>query len=182
MKGIRFLASFLFLLGGILLIFVFTRPYNPVSAPVSCRACKCAKAPDKCISECNSPKMCDIMCAQQCQTQKMEVGRSPELTQEFNDLNAQYFGGGLNNAEVDLSDQKEDDWIGLTTPCGDGKYCILINTRLAPAPREREWVEVHEMCHLYVYEKGTPESVSHGPEWQACMLKLAEKGAFRDIW
>lgn len=154
----------------------------PISA--ICHVCKCQKSPDKCINECNSPKVCDIMCASQCQSQKSVVGRSPELQQEFEDLNAAYFGGSLTKVEVDLSDQKEDDWIGLTTPCGNGKYCILINAQLTPAPKEREWVLLHETCHVYVYinEKGTPESDPHGQEWQSCMLNLAEKGAFKNIW
>lgn len=152
------------------------------SSSVICHACKCEKPPDKCVNECNSPKICVIMCASQCDGQKSVVGRSPDLTQEFEDLNAKYFGGSLNNVEVDLSNQKEDDWIGLTTPCGDGKYCILINTWLTPAPKEREWVLLHETCHVYIYEKETPENDSHGPEWQTCMLNLAEKGAFKNIW
>ncbi len=34
----------------------------------------------------------------------------------------------------------------------------------------------HESCHIVTYGFG------HGPEWQKCMLNLAEEGAFADVW
>lgn len=46
---------------------------------------------------------------------------------------------------------------------------------------------LHESCHIKVWEKYENRGVvygggEHGPEWQACMLNLAEQGAFKDIW
>lgn len=46
----------------------------------------------------------------------------------------------------------------------------------------------HEACHIERWEarqaEGLPERVSneHGSDWQRCMLSLAERGAFADIW
>lgn len=50
---------------------------------------------------------------------------------------------------------------------------------------ERESV-LHESCHIKEWEiyekKGSSYGGGHGPEWQGCMLDLAKKGAFSDIW
>lgn len=150
--------------------------------PAYCHACPCGREAAKCINECNSPKMCTIMCADKCNTKKMansKTGGSPELQQEFEDTNARFFGGALPATAVYLSNQVEDDWIGETTKDPNGVFDIEIDEPLAPAVREQEWVLRHEMCHVATWgEKET----AHGAAWQECMVTLANKGAFTNVW
>ena len=185
MNGLRGIKIPLFCTLFFLLILVavlLAIPINESSPPRAvCHTCVCKQEATKCIRVCNSPTTCPIMCATQCQHQHLSSsGRSPDLTQLFSGINSIYFGGSL-RATVYLTNQKENSWMGDTSICGDKIYCILVNEQLTPAEREREWTVLHEACHVYTLQKGIDE-VSHGPEWQACMLNLADKGAFRGIW
>jgi len=38
----------------------------------------------------------------------------------------------------------------------------------------------HEMCHIKLWDDDTGDD--HGPNFQACMTDLADRGAFRDWW
>ena len=144
-----------------------------------CHACRCGKEATKCINECNSPKICTIMCADKCNEKMSTLGAAPDLQWEFDETNVRYFGGSLPKTTVYRSHQKENEWIGITSPCGVKQYCIEINTRLAPAPREQDFTLMHEICHVktFISDNGT-----HGPLWEQCMLDLANKGAFTGIW
>lgn len=181
-KFAGFLALFLTVSAVIVgIVLALARPITPKpkAKPAYCHACQCGKIATKCINECNSPKTCVIMCANQCNEKKMSVGKSPELQEDSNLINARFFGSSLPKITVYISNQKEDDWIGLTVQCGKNAYCITINTILAPAPREQQWVLRHEECHVATFTINEP---AHGDKWEECMINLADKGAFVGVW
>lgn len=55
--------------------------------------------------------------------------------------------------------------------------------KIALATRDRKYDRVwrftllHECCHLAL-----PAGAAHGPKFQALMLDLAQRGAFKDLW
>jgi hypothetical protein len=109
------------------------------------------------------------------------------LYQSDNEL---YFNNQLPPADVKEEDLELDPdgmkYYGQTWhPKGSHDYAIRIN------PFDDEVTEeetmLHEVCHVSVMENemAAGEEVKenyHGPEFQDCMLTLAKKGAFRDLW
>jgi hypothetical protein len=59
------------------------------------------------------------------------------------------------------------------------RYVIHLIARYNQAPDQAHFNMLHEMCHL---DNWNIKLDSHGPKWQACMLHLAEAGAFHDLW
>jgi uncharacterized membrane protein YcjF (UPF0283 family) len=58
-----------------------------------------------------------------------------------------------------------------------GEFVILISPSIAAWTAQWRWALLHEMAHvgLWPYQR-------HGPRFQAEMLRLAQAGAFRNIW
>lgn len=54
---------------------------------------------------------------------------------------------------------------------------IVINSRFKRWDSIWRWGLLHEMQHL-----SCPDNVVHGKKFQDGMLKLAQSGAFKDIW
>lgn len=67
------------------------------------------------------------------------------------------------------------------TVFGDGYIRIRIDRTTNIARSTARLSILHEMCHVenHVENHGF---VEHGPEWQACMMRLAKAGAFTEIW
>lgn len=78
----------------------------------------------------------------------------------------------------ELKDWEGNRVLGLTyssTPA-----TIQINAEYRDTPPI--WLEIllHEQCHLSL--DSTPEFDMHGAKFQACMLHLAQAGAFAQLW
>ena len=124
--------------------------------------------------------------------QKMEKtqGRIEHLPTEgrlkdaFLIYNEEYFYGGLpTTTKIRLADLTEDDRMGSLEKLEDGTWLILIDIHSHPLEKEAEFTEIHEMCHLENHIRYLGEGVDgHGPNFQSCMLRVAQKGAFKDIW
>ena len=110
------------------------------------------------------------------------TGRSPELTQFYNDTNVKYFGARLPSGLVMLDKSINPPDLGVTVPCGEHCYTITVFSYWVPDTNEQRMVVLHEMCHVDLEETNTVELDMHGPAFQACMRKLAAEGAFDKLW
>lgn len=107
----------------------------------------------------------------------VETGASPELTEQYNDFNFDYFNGTLPSLTVEVTNE-QPKWMGNTLPCGPRCFRIIISNPWTPAPVEKSETLFHEMCHVKVEMDGAETFDVHGPAWQKYMLKLASQGAF----
>lgn len=69
--------------------------------------------------------------------------------------------------------------MGLTTH-ENGAYRISIDADSNKAVRVAQMTLLHEMCH--VAQWGHEDMNPHGPKFQACMHRLADEGAFDQLW
>src|ERR1700683_2224244 len=60
-----------------------------------------------------------------------------------------------------------------------GHYVIHMVALYNMAPDQAHFNLLHEQCDLDSWDVEIDE---HGPKWQACMLRLANAGAFHDLW
>jgi len=112
----------------------------------------------------------------------------PELTNEYQQVNAKYFDNRLPAIPVlweprleDIGPLKAEGFIekGLWTTLGD-KAFILLNPRFSRDASETRRVLCHEIVHEYLYSIGDKET-NHGPKFQAVLRRLSESGAFEGI-
>ncbi|MGH7744615.1 MAG: SprT-like domain-containing protein [Candidatus Dormibacteria bacterium] len=109
-------------------------------------------------------------------------GRSPELMGEYDAFNVMYFSAKLPRVDVQVSNEKNSEWMGRTDECGSRCFLITISSPWNPSPREQSFTLLHEMCHVKMAVENINEFNMHGPKWQECMLELANKGAFNQLW
>jgi hypothetical protein len=100
-----------------------------------------------------------------------ETVRHLDLHHVYQQINAQYFDGALNDLQV--------EWDDLNAETGSGAMAITdfdddtaVEIRL---DRRRNHSETairknlqHEACHVYT----AAEEPGHGPQWQACMKRF----------
>lgn len=89
-----------------------------------------------------------------------------------------YFGKDMPDARVIWADLPSD-FMGRTEKTPDGVFIIRIDRKSNPAPKEALMTELHEMCHVDMWKKEFDE---HGRLWQYDMHRLADEGAFEDLW
>jgi hypothetical protein len=99
------------------------------------------------------------------------------LKQDYLDYNYGYFGNRLPKDTIVMLGPayaygREN--LGLTVHWNE--YIIEINPKYHLTQKQADITLLHEMCHVANWGK------YHSPEWQACMLDLAEQGAFSDLW
>jgi hypothetical protein len=112
---------------------------------------------------------------------------------EFTDANLRQWYAGFNeskfygelpdNTEVVWADLREFEAMGMTVPEGPG-FKIELDPHYIQAPTTAQETLIHEMCHVedsYV-EHDDEDSFTHGPKWEACMIRVAVHGGFRGIW
>ena len=97
------------------------------------------------------------------------------------DDSEKFFSGGLPvaNIKVEWANLNKENYLGQTVPYPLRHYVIRIDRASNPVWRQARLTELHEECHVYQWET---EAGGHGPKFDACMLMLAEKGAFKDLW
>jgi hypothetical protein len=110
---------------------------------------------------------------------KMTNAQAEQYYSAYNDT---YFGGVLPAAEVrfvhNLSSDGSED-MGLTE---GPPFIIYLSDKYQDNMRITLMTELHEECHVAVSVSGKSELDAHGPLFQHCMTRLAEEGAFRDLW
>jgi len=105
----------------------------------------------------------------------------PELAEAYDTINARYFDSRLPPVRIRWEEQLEE--IGALIADGfrlegltNGKV-ILLHPRLEDDARQFKAVLCHEMVHVDL--RGRP--AAHGPEFQARLRELADRGAFEGI-
>jgi hypothetical protein len=105
-----------------------------------------------------------------------------QLVEAFNDLNRDYFYGGLPRTKVYIVDLA-DAIMGRCQKEPDGTYLILIDRKSHAVEKQAEMTEIHEMCHIEDGVRELPEGLDgHGPNFQACMERVASKHGFSKLW
>jgi hypothetical protein len=109
------------------------------------------------------------------------------LQSDYAIFNSTWFENKLpGNVEVRYEATPNPNAMGLTDyegyGTGTGHFVIWVDPKYhahnVTAARE---TLMHEMCHISTWEQDPPDNV-HGEHWTACMVKLANDGAFKDVW
>lgn len=97
-----------------------------------------------------------------------------ELKRWYANFNRFYFGGKLPR-EMEVFYAPSDTVHGLAQLEESGRATIQVDTALA-GTRYAKWILLHEMNHHATGDWG------HGKRFQAGMMRLAMRGAFKRIW
>jgi SprT-like family protein len=100
------------------------------------------------------------------------------LMKFYEDGNRQYFDNKLPHNTIVSFDTPEHENSAATTAEHDGHFVIRIDPKINNIWQMAEMTEYHEMCHVETFT----ELDEHGPKWQACMHRLANAGAFDNLW
>lgn len=92
--------------------------------------------------------------------------------------NEEYFLGQLPNVEVHWADLGALKDMGFTMQRGKG-YEILIDRATHPTGRQARETLLHEDCHVATWDKAFDDD---SIEFQNCMVRLANQGAFKGVW
>jgi predicted SprT family Zn-dependent metalloprotease len=110
-----------------------------------------------------------------------------DLKRQYASDNDEYFGGHLpKNTTVDY-DENDPNLEGSTYKDHDGNYHISFNPVYTNAGRTAQYVLLHEMCHVEVWDVESSDILNpggkhdHGRQWRSCMLRVDAEGAFRQI-
>jgi hypothetical protein len=98
------------------------------------------------------------------------------LRRYYQTYNAKFFGGALPE-DVDVIWAPHNGCSGVTIFEPNEDIVIKINPMYLGDSCRGRLLLLHEMCHVKL---GT--RVSHGPKFQAEMLRLAQIGAFKNLW
>ena len=61
-------------------------------------------------------------------------------------------------------------------------YRLAFNKRYEPSGKQGRETLIHEMCHVQMMVEKKKELDSHGPLWQSCMHRVANKNGFESLW
>lgn len=102
-----------------------------------------------------------------------------QLQRWYEGVNEEYFANKLPKDTVIMwANVAYMGNMGTTTRRPDGGYLIWIDPVQNPNRRVAALTAYHEVCHI----AAAPEFNTHGQKFQACMLHLAEVGAFENLW
>jgi hypothetical protein len=101
-----------------------------------------------------------------------------QLQAWFDGLNEEYFMSRLPRAAVTWGDLTILKDMGVTMH-PEGNFIIIIDRDTNRTKSTTEETISHETCHVATWDL---EMDAHGPKFQACMVNLANKGAFEGIW
>lgn len=102
-----------------------------------------------------------------------------QLKRWYEGVNEEYFANKLpKDTEVLWVDLSVHGDMAETLRHMDGSFLIEIDPVQNPNKRVAALTAYHEICHI----AAVSEFNTHGPKFQACMLRLAEAKAFNDLW
>jgi SprT-like family len=101
-----------------------------------------------------------------------------QLQSWYDGLNEEYFYNRLPRAAVTWGDLTLLGDMGITMR-EDKRFRIIIDRTTNPTRKTAEETVAHELCHVATWEI---ESTDHGQKFQTCMVNLADRGAFENIW
>ena len=116
------------------------------------------------------------------------------LQSDFNSYNEEYFYNALpHNTTVIWVDLSAYADYGRIDTRPDGTMLISIDPKMNPGIEEAKMTLFHEMCHekigLHInIPIGLTKQAAldgfggHGPAHEACMVDLAQRGAFHGLW
>lgn len=116
--------------------------------------------------------------------------RSPVLCRQFRRFNRCYFGTRLPAIPViwhkPFRGGAGQKFAAQFLVLSDGSAAIIVNPELR-ARRMWRYIDatlLHEMVHADLWHRGERPAAfnGHGPKFQDEMLRLAQAGAFRDLW
>lgn len=97
----------------------------------------------------------------------------------YQDTNDNFFGSRLpKDTKIQLTDLPGD--MATVEETDAGQFLIRIDRRKNPILKQAEMSLIHEMCHIDTWED--PTSHKHGEGFQVCMRRLAQQGAFNNLW
>jgi SprT-like family len=98
--------------------------------------------------------------------------------------NEKYFAGQLpSNVTVTWGDLTAQDDMGQVQQRLDGSFLIVIDRNTNQTDKQALLTMQHEECHVAVdYVEQDASLDDHGPAFNACMLRLAERGAMKGLW
>jgi hypothetical protein len=105
----------------------------------------------------------------------------------FDATNEEYFGNKIpKNTQIVVMEIPPDDdgtyTIGQLVPLGNHQYEIDLDPRFNLNWNTEALTVDHEMCHEFLNEYSTDGDPNHGSRFQACMQRLADRGAFAELW
>ena len=116
------------------------------------------------------------------------VDHSPtlgELVNAYRTLNDDYFYGGLpiSKTTIVLGDLTAQDDTAMIEIRDDGTWLITIDRGMHKTEKQAEMSLIHEMCHQEDFQGKANEGLDgHSYAFQACMVSVAERGGFKDLW
>jgi hypothetical protein len=126
-------------------------------------------------------------CASQIEHDRIPDDYKPttgKLWAEYRAINELAFDGGLPEKETSIELTELDGDMGdVIMPTDGGPYYIHIDRKRHPLEKEAEITLIHEVCHQYDQIHKISEGLdSHGVGFQNCMLHVAQRGGFNDLW
>jgi hypothetical protein len=119
-----------------------------------------------------------------CNTQADEYTvTNGHLNNAFREFNEEYFYGGLPSTTVRLADLSDLHSIADIRQMEDERWIIRIDRRSNPTINSADMSLLHEMCHEQDKISGQNEGLDgHSDAFEACMVSLAQRGAFKGKW
>ncbi len=112
-----------------------------------------------------------------------------DLQAWYNGYNQKYFqhelpeAGSFSPPDVIIDFRLNDpDKMGVTVfGSVDGYIHMSFNPAFIKSTKTLRLTMLHEMCHIEGFVEDVHE-LDHGPKWQGCMHRLANQGAFEELW
>jgi predicted SprT family Zn-dependent metalloprotease len=92
----------------------------------------------------------------------------------YQETNKQFFGGQLCDAEVKSHDLSDAYAAGVTYQEMPDRFVIVLDPKWNTSENEALRTMRHEACHVATWDVMDPNDV-HGPPFQECMKRFAEK-------
>jgi SprT-like family len=105
-----------------------------------------------------------------------------QLQEDYSRFNSAWFAGGLPvNVIVEYTATPYKLHVMGLTDVVDGHFVIYIDPKYHADSKAADMTLFHEICHIRVWDAAVAGD-EHGAPWKACMVQLAEKGAFDGLW
>jgi len=82
-----------------------------------------------------------------------------------------------------MGDLSVQDDMALLQYMNDDTWIITIDPNMRATEKQAEMSLIHEMCHQQDKVSGASEGLDgHSDAWAACMLSVAKRGGFKNLW